>query len=181
MKTEKKNQIDLRSRFPKTSGAFMDFQRGIQRMFSGFPAFEGFDFAKNFAPACDLVETEQGYSLTADLPGVKLEDVRIEVQDRDLVISGESHQEKRESKKSDRVIERHYGSFRRSLTLPTEVDADDIHASFQDGVLKVEIPKAKKASSKRIPIQEKKSPALSNGNPSGRWETEAKNVSDSHH
>lgn len=195
MKTEKKNQTDKNqidlygnSSEKATSvfspGFFADFERGIERsvrrMFPNLPAV----FSKNFSPACDVVEDDANYAVTADLPGIKPEDVKVELQGHNLVISGERNEERRDDKNAQHILERHYGSFRRSILLPEDIESDSIKASFQDGVLKVEIPKPAKAASRRIPIQEKKSSGtqIPTGTSTGqRWETEAKNVSDSHH
>jgi HSP20 family protein len=183
-------QLDqIRKRLPKADDVFAEMQKGLQRLFSGF---EGLDFAKGFSPACDMVENDKSYLLTADLPGLKQEDIRVELQNRDLVISGERQEEKKDNQQSQHVIERHYGSFRRSITLPSDVDPEEIQASFENGVLKVEIPKSERARSRQIPSGEKKTPAypgsLAEVDPgksaasSTRWGAmDAKSVSDNHH
>lgn len=150
-------------------------------MFSNFSSLE--NFSRSFSPACDVTETDRSYVVSADLPGIKPEDVRIEFQDGNLVISGDRKEETKKEKKNRRIVERRYGSFYRSIALPEDVKVDDIQASFQDGVLKVEIPKPEKSTARRIPIQEKKtasSPSASSTSSSTRWETE-KSASDSRH
>jgi HSP20 family protein len=190
VKNSKINQLDqIRKRLPKADDVFNEMQKGLQRLFSGF---EGLDFAKGFTPACDMVENDKSYLLTADLPGLKQEDIRVELHNRDLVISGERQEEKKDNQQSQHVIERHYGSFRRSITLPSDVDADEVQASFENGVLKIEIPKSEKARSRQIPIGQKKTSLYQGslaevdpgrtGTSSTRWGAmDAKNASDNHH
>jgi HSP20 family protein len=139
----------IRERFPQTNDVFAEIQKGLQRILSGFP---GLDLSKGFHPACNMVETERNYVFTADLPGMKQEDVRVELQNRELVISGERQEEKTDTSHKQHVVERHVGRFRRSITLPSDVEADEIEASFENGVLKVRIPKSDKARSRVIPI-----------------------------
>ena len=100
----------------------------------------------------DLVETEEHFVLRADLPGLAEGDVNIEVQDGTLAISGERKAEHEEREKGWYRIERSFGSFHRSLTLPDGVDSDGIDASFANGVLVVRIPKPAERKPRRISI-----------------------------
>jgi HSP20 family protein len=100
----------------------------------------------------DLVEAEDHFVLKADLPGLAEGDVNIEVQDGTLTISGERKAEHEEREKGWYRIERSFGSFHRSLTLPDGVDPDRIDASFADGVLEVHIPKPEERKPRRISI-----------------------------
>jgi HSP20 family protein len=105
----------------------------------------------------DVIEEDDRYRVLADLPGFKPDDVKIEVADDVLTISGE-HEESEEEKKQDYVRrERRYGSFSRSLALPEGVSADDIEATFENGVLEVSIPKpkAEEKATKKIEIKAK--------------------------
>jgi HSP20 family protein len=107
---------------------------------------------RRWAPAVDLVEREDSLVLRADLPGLKEEDVQIEVRDNVLTISGERRAEFEDSEQGYYRIERAFGSFSRSLTLPEGVDSDKIDASFENGVLEVKIPKPEARKPKRISI-----------------------------
>ena len=107
---------------------------------------------RRWAPAVDLVEREDSLVLRADLPGLKEEDVHIEVRDNVLTISGERRAEFEDSEQGYYRIERAFGSFSRSLTLPEGVDSDKIDASFENGVLEVKIPKPEARKPKRISI-----------------------------
>lgn len=109
-----------------------------------------------FNPPCDIQEKEDHYLLSLDLPGVKKEDIKVDMQGNQLVISGERKQEREEDEKGRHYAERSYGFFRRALTLPTGVKAEDIEADFADGVLSVAIPKMESQSSQSVRIGEGK-------------------------
>lgn len=106
-------------------------------------------------PRMDVVEKDGGIEVTAELPGLSREEVRIELADDTLVISGEKLQEKEETKGSRKVTERSYGAFARTLDLPPGIKADDIEASMDKGVLTVRLPKGSltTAAPKRIEIK----------------------------
>ena len=106
-----------------------------------------------WAPLVDIVEDEKEYLIKAELPEVKKEDIKIGVQDDVLTISGERQYEKEEKNKKYHRVERAYGSFARSFTLPEDSDGDKLSAEFKDGVLKVHLPKSEKAKPKRIEVK----------------------------
>lgn len=108
--------------------------------------------ARRWLPAMDLVETGDNYVLRADLPGVGEDDVKIELEDSVLSISGERHAEREDQDEGFYRIERATGSFARSLTLPAGVDADRVEASFDRGVLEVRIPKPEARKPRRVAI-----------------------------
>jgi HSP20 family protein len=129
-------------------------QGEVNRLFDTFfgGAGNGGDRARRWVPAMDLVETEDALVLRADLPGLDRDDVSIEVKDRVLTVSG-----KREAEQSDKAggyyrVERAFGSFSRSLALPDGVDADQVKASFDKGVLEVTIPKPAEKQPHRVEI-----------------------------
>src|SRR5215212_2830749 len=107
---------------------------------------------RRWMPAMDLVETGDHFVLRADLPGMSEEDVTIEVEERVLTISGERKAEHSENKDGYHRVERAFGSFSRSLTLPEGVDAEAVAASFDRGVLEVRIPKPEQTKPKRVSI-----------------------------
>jgi len=100
------------------------------------------DFAGDFRPAIDVVRKNGSLVVRADVPGIKAEEIEIEVKDDILTISGEHQETKEEKDEDERVVrsERHFGSFSRSISLPPDVTADDISASCKDGVLEVTVP-----------------------------------------
>jgi HSP20 family protein len=108
--------------------------------------------AQRWMPAMDLVETEDHYLLKADLPGMKEEDVAIEFSDGTLTISGERRADYERAEKGFFRLERSFGNFSRSLTLPDGIDPDRIDASFHDGVLEVTIPKPEQRKPRRIAV-----------------------------
>jgi HSP20 family protein len=107
---------------------------------------------RRWMPAMDLIETDDHFVLRADLPGLSEEDVNIEVEDRVLTISGERKAEHMQSKEGYHRVERAFGSFSRSLTLPEGVDAEAVSASFDKGVLEVQIPKPEERKPRKISI-----------------------------
>ena len=107
---------------------------------------------RRWVPATDLVENEAEYVLKADLPGLGKDDVKIEVEENVLTVSGERKSEHEEKKDGYYRIERASGSFRRSLRLPEGVDAAAITASFENGVLEVHVPKPEQKQPQRVEI-----------------------------
>ncbi|HET6674580.1 MAG TPA: Hsp20/alpha crystallin family protein [Nitrospiraceae bacterium] len=106
-----------------------------------------------WAPLVDISEDEKEYVIKADLPDVKKEDVRISVQDDVVSISGERKYEKEEKGKKYHRVERSYGSFMRSFTLPEDADGGKISAEYKDGVLQVHLPKSEKTKPKTIEVK----------------------------
>jgi len=121
-----------------------------------------------WAPAIDISERKDAYLVTVELPGVKLDDLEIAYQDGLLTIWGERGVAPNSADEQTHLIERRYGPFRRSVTLPLHVTADAIDASFEDGVLRVLVPKAEEAKPKRIEVHavRAQTPALT-GTPNG--------------
>jgi len=107
---------------------------------------------RRWTPAMDLAETEDAFVLRADLPGVSQEDVSIELEDTVLTVSGERKADHETKGEGFYRVERSFGSFSRSLTLPKGVDPEAISASFTDGVLEVRIPKPEERKPRRISI-----------------------------
>jgi HSP20 family protein len=108
--------------------------------------------SRRFNPALDVVENEHDYVLRADLPGLSEEDVKIQVQDGVLTISGERKSENEERKDGYYRLERSFGSFRRSLTLPEGTDPQSVTATFERGVLEVHVPKPEEKTPQTIEI-----------------------------
>src|ERR671915_1022600 len=127
------------------------FSQEVNRLFNTL--FDAGETQQRWMPAMDLVEGEDHFVLKADLPGLAEEDVSIEVQDGMLTISGERKAEHEARERGWYRIERSFGSFSRSLTLPDGVDADRISAQFDRGVLEVTIPKPEERKPRRVQIQ----------------------------
>jgi HSP20 family protein len=152
---------------------FESLRREIDQLFDGFhaslwrapsgrtpfdarPLFSR-DFLSAAAPVADISETDKGYEVTAELPGIDAGDIDIKFANDTLTISGEKKAEKEEKRKDYHLSERHYGSFQRVFRLPPGVDDSKIDATFQKGVLKVTLPKNATARNheKKIPISSK--------------------------
>jgi HSP20 family protein len=132
-------------------------QNEMNRLFNTFfdsrtPSNGGRAVVRRWIPAMDVVEADGHYVLRADLPGLAENDVNIEVDDNVLTISGERKSEHEQKGEGYHRVERSFGSFRRSLRLPEGVDADSIQASFNSGVLEVQIPKPEQAKPRKVQI-----------------------------
>ncbi|RNI23741.1 Hsp20/alpha crystallin family protein [Rufibacter latericius] len=108
-----------------------------------------------FSPQVDTCETEKGYELEMALPGLKKEDIHLDFQQGLLTISGERHFKNEQQDKRYHLIESQYGSFSRSFQFPDTVNADNIEAAFENGILHVRVPKdEQKTAKRRIEIRE---------------------------
>ena len=110
--------------------------------------------AGGFLPAVDLVENDTQYTITVELPGARKDDVHVELREGMLVIHGEKKSEREEKRDRGRYIERSYGAFTRSFSLPPDANAERLGASFKDGVLTVTIPRTEEAKPKQIAIKD---------------------------
>jgi HSP20 family protein len=108
--------------------------------------------APSFTPAVNIFEDKEGIHLTAEVPGMKPEDVHVNVENRVLTISGERKLERAEDKDGYHRIERTYGKFSRSFTLPDTIDGDKISATLKDGILTVLLPKRAASQPKKITV-----------------------------
>ena len=107
----------------------------------------------DWAPSVDILEDDKAYTIKADLPEVKKEDVKVTVENGVLVITGERHAEKEEKGRRYRRIERSHGSFVRSFTVPEDADSTKVSAAFKDGLLIVTLPKSEEAKPKNIEVK----------------------------
>jgi HSP20 family protein len=132
-------------------------QQEMNRLFSTFfdtpPGGNGGTMGRRWIPAMDLVETDEHYVLTADLPGLSQEDINLEFEGDVLTISGERKAEQTERREGYYRLERASGAFSRSLTLPEGVDPDAVTATFDKGVLEVRIPKPEQHKPRKVAIQ----------------------------
>ena len=107
----------------------------------------------DWTPLADITEDDKEYLIKAELPEVKKEDVKVTVENRKLTMTGERKFEKEEKNKRCDRIERAYGSFMRSFTLPEGAAGDKVSADFKDGVLKVHVPKSGEGKPKSIDVK----------------------------
>ena len=132
-----------------------EFFRNFSPLFGRLPRlFENNGGAKyEWVPAADISETEKEYLVKAELPGVKREDVKVTLEDGVLTIQGERKLEKEENGEKTHRVERFYGNFYRSFTLPDNADAANIRAESKDGILNVHVPKLKVEKPKAVEIK----------------------------
>ena len=122
---------------------FDSFFRGLDRPFAGYKAW----------PAIDVAEEEDAIIVRAEVPGCKADDIDISVHGNVLTISGEKKLSEEKKEKGYYHVESSYGSFRREITLPTDVDQKRIDATYRDGVLAITLPKAEKAKAIKVKIK----------------------------
>lgn len=150
--------MNLKSLIPSTnrlrvtepfSSLYSDFDRMVSELGRSFPAFRSTDIM----PRVDVSETDQSIEVTAELPGLEEKDVQIDFTDDVLTIKGEKKSEKEEKEKNRYISERTYGSFLRSIQLPSGIDPAKIEASIDKGVLTVKVPKPAPTVTKKIEIK----------------------------
>jgi HSP20 family protein len=138
---------------------FRDFEHGFLRspLYRDIDTLWGRDLGFPVTPAVDVVEKDNAFELTAEIPGLDAKNIELSLSDDVLTIKGEKSEEKEEKTKDRYVSERRFGSFRRSLQLPASVDAGKIEATYKSGVLSVKLPKSEEAKKKQtvIPITTK--------------------------
>ncbi|HID22904.1 MAG TPA: Hsp20/alpha crystallin family protein [Planctomycetaceae bacterium] len=137
-------------------GLFDDLRKEMDNLFNRFFAAEdGGELAQltTWTPRLNLSETDKAYEVTVDLPGMKPEDFQVELKHGDLWITGERKGETEEKGKTWHRVERYYGQFRRVIALGDDVDPEHVEAEYKDGVLRITVPKAESAQTKRIEIK----------------------------
>jgi HSP20 family protein len=127
-------------------------QSEVNRVFDAFFGNGSDTRTRRWVPAMDLVETDEHLVLRADLPGLRRDDVQIEIKDGALTVSGERKAEQEDKAEGYYRVERSFGTFSRSMTLPEGVDADAVQADFTDGVLEIRIPKPAERKPHRVEI-----------------------------
>jgi HSP20 family protein len=139
-------QPDLTSAFDRLASLHEE----MDRMFDFSPFFRSTGSFSRWSPAVDVYQDRDQFTVVAELPGMKKEEIEISLHDGALTISGERKRE--DSNKESYRTERYVGRFQRSLTLPAAVDANKVKATYQDGILKVVLPKAEEAKPKQIEV-----------------------------
>jgi len=134
----------------------MGIQGEMNRLFDdffGMPRKAEDQDRLHWTPRVNIEEVKDRFEITAELPGLKKEDVKIEVKDRVLTLTGEKKIENEGTERNVYLYERAYGRFCRTFTLPDNVDADKIDAEFKDGLLKIDVPKTEEAKPKEIKVK----------------------------
>ena len=140
-------QSDLSAALERLTNMRAEMDREFESTgsFSGSPAP-----LSRWNPAVNVYQDKDRFTVVVELPGLKKEEIEISLHDDTLTIAGERKRE--ESSEQEFLTERLYGKFQRSLTLPTAVDAEKVKASYKDGLLQVELPKAEEAKPKKIEV-----------------------------
>src|ERR1041384_2076455 len=131
-----------------------ELQRGIHQLFDEGYGSQREDVAlKAWAPPVDIYEDENSFLIKVELPEINREDVKVSLNENVLSITGERRVENEEKRENYHRVERSYGQFHRSFTLPQNVAVDTINAQFKDGVLRLTLPKKEEAKPKQIEIK----------------------------
>jgi len=139
----KRNNNALTSLHNEMDDLFDSFFKGLDRPFQGYKAW----------PAIDVSEDEDSITVRAEVPGCKAEDIDISVHGNTLTISGEKKLKEEKKEKGYYHVESSYGTFRRELTLPTDVVSEKVDATCKDGVLSITMPKAEKAKAIKVKVK----------------------------
>jgi len=135
--------------------SFSRLQNDLDRFFEDF-AGEDIKLpsttAAGFSPSCELSEDKANYIMKFDMPGVRKEDVKVEVDGNYLTVTAERREEKRSEDRKNRYSEINYGSYQRSCALPASVDDKKVDAKFDNGVLTLTIPKTEETKAKQIAV-----------------------------
>jgi HSP20 family protein len=147
------NLIRYEPQLPRFSDLLSQFNRMMAVPFFRPEMGEEALTVADWTPLVDITETDSEYIFKAELPEVKKEDVKVTLEDNVLTLEGERHKEKEEKNKKFHRIERSYGKFLRTFTVPSDADETKIEAQFKDGLLNIHIPKSEKAKPKKIPVK----------------------------
>jgi HSP20 family protein len=133
---------------------FIDFRRDFDHLINDWltPNPERQPAGHQFVPACDVEEHEDHYLLTLEMAGVKKDDIKMEVVNNQLFISGERRNETRKNEDRHLYSERRYGKFQRTFALPLGLDSSTVEANYQDGILRILVPKSESTKPRQIKI-----------------------------
>lgn len=139
----KQNRNSLTTLHNEMDDLFDSFFRGLDKPFPGYKTW----------PAIDVAEDENSIQVRAEVPGCKAEDIDISVYGNTLTISGEKKMKEEKKEKGYYHVESSYGTFRREITLPTDVDSEKVDATYKDGVLSITMPKSAKAKAVKVKVK----------------------------
>lgn len=144
--------IPWRARYP---GTVRRMERDMEELMNRFfPEVEFWGMPERvFAPHVDVAETEKGYEVAMDLPGIDPKQLSVEIREGALWVSGERKEEKEEKGKTFHRVERHYGAFRRLIPFELPVNREKVEAKYHEGVLKISVAKMPEAETKRIEVK----------------------------
>jgi HSP20 family protein len=131
----------------------VSFRDDMDRLFETFVGKQPEDSEGFWVPIVDIEESNGNIVVKAEIPGMEKDEIKVSVRDNMLTISGERKQEIETKDKTFHRIERSYGKFSRTITLPSEVDADKVKAAYKDGVLNIILPKPESVKPKQIEVE----------------------------
>ena len=132
----------------------MSVQDEMNRLFNGLVTSRGARTGgEDWAPSVDISETDDGFIVTADAPGMSADDIKISVANNVLTLRGEKRNVREEKEENFHRVERAFGSFERTFSLPSTVDSENIRAKYKAGVLEVRLPKSKEAKPQEIKVE----------------------------
>ncbi len=140
--------------FTREKGELARLHRDMDDLIGSFFGGRPFWAEREVWPAIDIAEDENNITVKAEVPGCKPDDIDISVQGNTLTISGEKKHEEEKREKGYFYEERNYGSFRRDLTLSSEVDASKVDASYKNGILTLKLPKSERAKAVKVKVKE---------------------------
>jgi len=138
---------------------FRSLSERVNRIFGSTPARRGEESLGNWMPPVDIAEDKDRIVLTAELPGFKEDQIEVQMENGVLTLRGERRFEEEKEGRNYHRVERSYGQFTRSFTLPNNVDKEKVQATFRDGLLSVELPKREEAKPRQIKISSGNGPA----------------------
>lgn len=138
-------------RWSRTPRTLPDLRNEVERLFEDFFERPTGDFG-SFTPAADLYETDEAFTVEMELPGFDRDDIDVTVEQGMLTVSGRRAAETEDRDESYHLRERSVGRFSRSFSLPASINADDVKARFENGVLRVDMPKAAEAKTRKIEV-----------------------------
>ena len=130
-----------------------DLQREVDSIFDQFFGDSDGDTSAVWAPRTDLSETDDAFRIRLDVPGMQKDDITINLQNNTLTVSGERSSERKEEGEEYVRVERAFGNFHRTFTLPDAVDQESVKAAYEDGVLTINVPKTEESTRRQIEIQ----------------------------
>ena len=142
--------MNLVRREPRFGWGLMNLRDEVDKMFRDL--YENGETDGRWLPSVDITEDKDRYEITVEIPGVKKEDVKVNIHDNVLTIEGEKKGSTEKKEGNNYRSERYFGKFSRSFTLNSEIDADKVKADFDNGVLKIALPKSEKIKPRQITI-----------------------------
>ena len=143
----------MRMVFPPATGRLInDLATDMNAFMESILSDEPSQSCSGFSPPLDIEETEKGFEISLDLPGIQVDDIHVDVDEDRVTIHGERQDLRDKSTGGKRRVERTFGKFRRVVELPEVIDRENIVAKYEDGVLVVKLPKATKAGSRRVVV-----------------------------